>query len=564
MDPCGQVTIGVQGQDITPSANPLFSVLAAAFPVQFRPWNHGNCNGFEALILADQDLGSRLDIATAGLPIFVAPAKPTSPVPSGGAEFRLEKSSALDASLRGLYFKGEAFESAATLPRLAGDDILAFQNTKPMWLRRRTQEADVTIVAWPLPRFDGEEHIYENLQPAKFLRLLPLLQFLRNLTRQADWQSPPMTACLVVDDPNFHSKRYGHLDFRRLVADAREKQFYVSIATVPLDCWWIDRQIRELFRENVPRLSILLHGNNHTYEELARPGSDPERLCLLAEALRRYQRLERLSGMEVCRVMECPHGSLSVAMLEPMARLGFEAALATTAHLLRSNRGTTFPASLGTEPTILERRAVPIIPRIRAEVGWQTEVRLSAFMRQPLILAAHHWDFASQSHLAEEFARIVNGLPNVRWASPTGVARACYQFREIGEVLHLKLGSRTVDVQVPQSVQWLMIHRPWLQGASESELLVVRAQENEFFRAVSSADVVGPIPVQGNAALQVSSSILNGVDCDSVPPPRLRCWPLVRKVMTEIRDRTCLRVNLPRRARHLEKHPQRRGASPRQ
>jgi hypothetical protein len=446
--------------------------------------------------------------------------------------------------LRGHRFKEQEFVPAITLSAIDGDDVLASQDGKPVWLRRRMERSDVTIVTWALPCFGREDHIHEHFQPGKFLNLLPLLQFLRNLTCRRDWQSPPTTACLLVDDPSLHSKTYGYLDFRRLAADAREQRFYVSIATVPLDCWWISRKVTEVFRENAPRVSILLHGNNHTREELARATSDQESLALLAEALRRFQRLQQQPGIEVCRVMECPHGSLSVAMLEPMARLGYEAAFATTAHLLRCNRSTTFPSSLGADRTLLAKNAVPLIPRIRAESGWQTEVRLAAFLRQPLILATHHWDFSKQSGVPYDFARLVNSLPGVHWTSPTGVARACYQFRQVGDVLHLKLGSRSVDVPIPHAVQRVMIHRPWLNGA-ESELLVVSADGAELYRATSSNDVVGPISLQEGAVLRVSSSVLNPAHYISVPSPRLRYWPLARRLMTEVRDHSRLRVHLP-------------------
>jgi len=554
MDISRKCIIGVREDVLAPSAKPLFSALATLLPVEFRPWTNDNCGGLDALILATQDPTSLYGIAAAGLPVFAVPALPSTPTADGRAEFHLEESRTLDACLRGHRFEEQESIPAITLSAVAGDDVLASQNGKPIWLRRRIAEGYVTMAAWSPPCFSPEDHIYEHFQSGKFLRLLPLLHFLRNLTCQADWQSPPATACLLVDDPNLHSKTYGYLDFRRLASDAHEQRFYVSVATVPMDCWWINSQIGELFCENSPRVSVVLHGNDHTYEELAQPASDAENLALLAHALRRWRRLECYPRMEVCRVMECPHGSLSVAMLEPMARLGYEAVFATTAHLLRCNRGATFRASLGAERTLLERKAVPVIPRIRAVAGWQTEVRLAAFLRKPLILATHHWDFAEQSNLSSDFARIVNGLPAVRWASPTGVARACYQFRQVDDVLHLKLGSRLVDVPIPQSVQQVMIHRPWLRGGGESELLVVRAQENETFRAASSADVIGPVSLQGSSTLQVSSSVLNGVDCDSVPQPRLHWWPLVRKVMIEARDRSRLPVHLRRQAGCMVRH----------
>ena len=554
MGVCRHFAIGIRDEGHTLGPNSLFSALAALFPVEFRTWTDGDCHGLDALILSGQEPASLGAVARFGLPVFAALPPSLTQASTRPSEFFLEQSPTLSPSLRGLHFEDEECAAAAALNAVDGDDVVASQRGEAVWLRRRMERADVTMVSWPLPYFGREDHIYENFRSGRFLRLLPLLQFLRNLTGGADWQSPPTPACLLVDDPNLHTNTYGYLDFRWLADESRRCGFYAAIATVPLDCWWLDRETTELFRENAPRISILPHGNNHTWEELAQPASDVESLSLLAQALRRCRRLEQQqAAVELCRVMECPHGSLSVAMLEPMARLGYEAVFASTDHLLRCNQGTDFPASLGAERTLLDGKAVPIVPRIHASAGWQTAVRLAAFLKQPIILAVHHWDFAGQNQVAEEFAHIVNSLPDVNWASPTGVARACYQFREVGDVLHLRLGSRLVDVSIPDGIREVVIHRPWLQRSEESERLVLRAGKEELFRAETSADVVGPIAVPAGFRLQVASALLNAVDCNSVPAPRRRLWPLVRKLMVEIRDRSCVRVPLQQRQSETRK-----------
>lgn len=529
----------------TTPANSLFSALSSVFPVEFRAWSNGDCQDLDALILVGQDAEDIRLAAACGLPVLAFPAGLTSAAQACITEYHLHESSALSASLRGHHFYTQEALPVTQLALTTGDDVIASVSGTPIWLRRREHGANVTLVAWPLPFFSRKDHIYENFQSSNFLRLLPLLQFIRDLIDQTDWQSPPTPACLLVDDPNLHSTTYGHLDFHQLVADAREQKFCVSVATVPLDCWGINRELGQLFRDNTSRFSILLHGNDHTYAELARPRSDNDNLALLAQALRRFQRLQE-ARLKFCRVMEAPHGSLSLAMLEPMARLGYEAVFASTTHLLSWNSGEMFPASLGAKRTLLGKRAATVIPRIRTRAGWESEVRLAAFLRQPIILAAHHWDFAANHHLAEEFAQIVNSLPDVPWASPTGVARACYQFLQIGEVLHIKLDSRLVDVPVPQSAKSVMIHRVWLKGAEEPELLVIRTQDHALFRAVSSADAIGPIPLFGSSRLQISSSLPDATDCNLVPPPPRRYWPFVRKLMVEVRDRSCIPIRPPR------------------
>lgn len=525
----------------------LISALAGIFPIEFRPCGNGDYNRLDALIVTTSEHAKLRRFAALGLPIFSVIDPASSRIQAASARFCLEESHSLDASLQGHRFEEHEPVPIAALAAIAGDEVLAVQDGKPVWLKRRVAQVDVTMVAWPLPHFSARDHFYQHFRASRFIQLLPLLQFFRDLTRQADWGSPPTPACLVVDDPSLYSQTYGHVDFGRVAAEAREQGFHVSIATVPLDSWWINRQVGEVFRKNAPNLSVLIHGNNHTRDELAQPTSEAENLALLAQALRRWRRVEHLPGLEVCRVMECPHGALSVAMLEPMARLGYEAAFATTAHLLRCNTAGTFPSGLGSEKTLLGTKALPLISRIPAEAGWQTEVRLAAFLRKPIILATHHWDFAEGICISRDFAGIVNSLPNVRWASPNEIARTAYQFREENETLHLKLGSRLSNIPITPGARQVMIHRPWLRGATESERLTVWAQGNELLRIRSSEEVVGPIALEGGAALGVSCSVLNRVDCDSVPAPRIRYWPFVRKILVEVRDRSCLHLPIQRR-----------------
>ena len=541
---CRRFAIGVVGESEAPSGLRLFTTLASIFPVDFRSCIESDCDGLDAVVVLGLDPERIRMAASTGLPVFAVAAQPSTAAARKSTRIRFGDDAALSACWRGYCCEVRDSAIGSALEEAVGDVVLAWQDGVPIWTQRRVVGVNVMMAALPLPLFTERDFIHDYLWPSELLHLLPLLQFLRNLTRAEDWQSPPTPACLVVDDPNLHLRTYGYLDFQRLADDAWAQNFFVSIAMVPLDSWWIGREVREIFRQNAPRISILLHGNNHTYEELACPASEAEILSLLSEALRRMERLENEAGMEVCRVMECPHCAIAEDRLEPMAKLGYEAALASTAYFLKFNPDVRFRSELGAEPTLLTEKAVPILPRIQVYADWETDVRLAAFLRQPMFLATHHWDFAHGSHVVQDFAEIVNSLPDVCWASPKGAARACYQFRQVGDVLHIKLGSRLVDVAVGRGMRKVVVHRPWLHGKDESELMVLRGESKELFRAVSSAAVIGPISLDESTVLELSSSLLDKVDSNSVSAPPRRYWPLVRRFMAEVRDRSLLGVYL--------------------
>jgi hypothetical protein len=189
MDVCKQFTVGVSREALGPPANPLFTALASLFPVTFRPLTNGDCHGVDALILTGLDQGGIRRAARAGLPVLAVPGPPSTPSSNGTAEFCLGKGPALSACLRGHHFEERESLPAATIPTNAGDVVLASRDGEPIWLRRSVEGADVTLVRWPLPRFAPRDHIYENFQSSRFLRLLPLLQFIRDL--KVDYQSVP-------------------------------------------------------------------------------------------------------------------------------------------------------------------------------------------------------------------------------------------------------------------------------------------------------------------------------------------------------------------------------------
>ena len=97
-------------------------------------------------------------------------------------------------------------------------------------------------------------------------------------------------------------------------------------ATVPLDTWFTHPQVAKLFKRQERRISLSIHGNDHIREELARTYTEQQRTALLKQSISRIERLERKTGLRVCRVMVPPHGACSAEMLGAIGNNGFEAA----------------------------------------------------------------------------------------------------------------------------------------------------------------------------------------------------------------------------------------------
>jgi hypothetical protein len=229
------------------------------------------------------------------------------------------------------------------------EQIVASKGGMILWTHRPAshEEGEIDFVAIPPPVLKENQYLCEFISGTSFLQLLPLMVFLRRLGEPHGWDAPPSRACVVFDDPNLKWTNYGCLDFEQLARHAIEWNYHASIATVPIDGWWVNKRASSLFRQQTTKLSLAIHGNNHTSFELARRTGNSQLVAGLAQALRRIDKFERRHGLEVCRVLEPPHGAIAAGMFDSLVGLGYEAALVTILQFLRHNTERKFAGAIG-------------------------------------------------------------------------------------------------------------------------------------------------------------------------------------------------------------------------
>jgi hypothetical protein len=426
------------------------------------------------------------------------------------------------------------------LPALSvkpGDEVLACLGGSPILINRPVGATDCQITTAPLPLLAQNELLFQHLSEARFLRLLPLINFLRRTVRDIGWQDAPLQTCFIFDDPSLYWPSYGFLDYRRLAELASRHGLFISVATIPLDTWWVNRTVAATFRSSSPRLSVIMHGNNHTALEMLAEKGGVGHLENAAQAMSRIERLEQ-HGLAGFKIMEAPHGAISREMMRHLMALGYEAVLCTAGLLVEHNPDVAWPATLGMDRAdFLSGGGLPAISRIKMSAYWKNEVILAALLRKPFVIAGHHWDAADGFKLLEEISKTVNGLRCLTWGSPQDIARNNYKHMRNGESLSLKLYGRHIRVCPPEGVKYLFVHRPWLQPGNETECLVVAQTGVEIFRG-NGEGVVGPIPVGAGGVLDISSRPKSQIDFRTVKTPRIEGWPVVRKILMEMRDRS--------------------------
>lgn len=534
-------SIGVLPSSALHRRRRLFGALEQAFPVSFTACELdklGDADGILALSDAHSAGGLERLLRARGLPTLIACEAGAEVERSGGRPERsaivqvgLSAAGELARPLRGRTLPEIGPAPCALAPQGTGH-ALAAVGGRPVWWRADRGRAPLWLSAYAPDELAADEALRDRLCSGRFLAMSALVHLLWHVCG-LDVTERELRACFVVDDPNLHRCSYGYLRYRELAAHATAHGYHIAFAMVPLDARWASRRAAALFKANPDALSLLMHGNDHISREL---GCRKERQmeATLAEALRRVAAFERRTGVPVSRVMAPPHEVCSQAALTAMSRLGFDATCISRPYPWKDR-----PHSWEFSPLIKWRAAdmvaggFPILPRHAIERPWD-ELLFAALLGQPLILFAHHWDFADGLDVLARAAEHVNGLGSVRWGSMSRLAADGFSARRANGALVVELSARAATIAIPPETESVQLLVP------------------DLFRELrpSIAYGAGRIPLSPTAGgwasepLRLPAGPLKlrlepeaPLDPASMRRPGPRPWPPARRLLVEGRDR---------------------------
>jgi hypothetical protein len=508
-------TVGVFPADDLKRRRRLFSTLSRLFEVEFAGRRPAEGAGLDGAIVFD-DRGLARELAAAGVRTIALRGvdhdhhRPRSPI-------RFAPDSWVDARLRGRALDEGGAGSVRPLADEGGMSVLASGSTGPVWAAHKELPAPLQESASGPDELADGEPLKARLEAGRFLSLVPLVHFLRSLD-QPGWSFPPVRASFIFDDVNLHWPSYGYLRCRQLAAHAADKGYRAAIALIPIDAWFAHRAAVACFAHDSP-LSLLVHGCNHTKEELSQAMTADEALGVAAQAVRRIAGFEAKSGLAVSRLMSPPHGSVSETMMAALLRTGFEAICYW---------GPSAPAdqsTVGWNPADVDMGGgLPGLHRVSLDASVD-ELALRAFLGQPLLLSGHHTDLARGLDVLADAAERVEGLGPVRWMSPEALARSTLLARTEGSLLRIMSFARRVRLDVPAGVDRVRMEWP-APGAR-----------------------VGPMTLEVEPGTTVEIAFPNEtVDPRAVDRAGWRPWPVLRRCLTEGRDRVLPLVRPPRTA----------------
>jgi hypothetical protein len=445
---------------------------------------------------------------------------------------RFADSCELDPMLRGRTIRHHSLPGLSAVRTHTGDQVLAYCADRPVWVFRR---GIGHILSLSLPGADGERKPFDFLNGYNFLQLLPLVHFLRQVSAGLGWGQPALRACFIFDDPNLHWPSYGFLSYGELVQQAKTDRFHVAFATVPVDAWGSQSRTVRLFKENPAHLSLLIHGNNHTREELGRIRTHGDALRLLGQALRRVERLERITGVHVDRVVVPPHEALADAVVLPMLTLGLEGVSLTPWSLRDWNPNRQWPSTFGLQLAEITDGGFPALARYDLSESCEGPILIASFLGIPIVLCGHHTSVASGLDILARAARVVNSLGDVQWCSTEAMLRSNYLYRREDCTLWIRPYSCHLEVSIPDGVRILSI-----ADLQESDG-VRESTRNWLCKRLSAQGTRTEAGTSFNVApgetVRLISPDLGTVYHQDIEMPEFSAWAVSRRALCEVRDR---------------------------
>ena len=198
---------------------------------------------------------------------------------------------------------------AAVAPGSGDIDPLISSERGCIFLRRRGKP-QVFVSMTSALEAESAGRLQNEFRPSRFACLLPLMMFARMALGDAGWRTPKLHATFMIDDPNLRFMRYGFMDYRSLVAAARDRDLHFTIAMIPLDYKKTSRRVARFVADNRRHVSLVPHGVEHLKREFAREVTIEEAVAALSEALRRMRTHEEATGVSFPRAMTFPHGAV--------------------------------------------------------------------------------------------------------------------------------------------------------------------------------------------------------------------------------------------------------------
>lgn len=366
-----------------------------------------------------------------------------------------------------------------------------------------------------------------------FIAAVPVVMYVKWAFAGICWEPPRTSACLVIDDPVL-KPRYGFLNFQNLVRLMNRVNFSTSVAFIPWNWNRSSGDTVQLFRENSRRLSISIHGCDHTGGEFG--GRNAGRVAWKSrEAMQRMTRHQSKTGLPYDAVMVFPQGVFSETAMSVLKHEEFIGVVNTE---VISVDDPLRPVRIADcwSPAVMNYSDCAIFTRRYPWHGLEN-FAFDILLGKSCIAVVHHNDCYDDCRHLGEFIGQLNGL-NVRlvWGNLGDVVRHSYRWRELAPgVVDVEMFGREILLENPAPEKKLF--RVAKQESMPAVVQEVRAGErslpwNSDGSRVAFELELGPGEIK-TVSIRFSPAAINGFKGENL---KYRVKTMLRRYLCEVRD----------------------------
>lgn len=270
-----------------------------------------------------------------------------------------------------------------------------------------------------------------------FSQLIPPMMFLKYVFGNKCWHNSNRYACLIIDDPLL-KKRYGFLDYEKLLKCMDKNNFSSSVAFIPWNYKRTDKNVAELFKSQPQKFSICVHGSDHTKGEFGI--RDANRLnAKIKSATTKMIAHEKATGVTFDNVMVFPQGKFSKESMTVLKHNNYMAAVNTEIFPTESSQTDHLTMTNYLDLAIMNYECFPLF--VRKYPDDIIDFVFSMFLGKPIFIVIHHDYLKDGYKKLTEFISTLNTIRNdIQWSSLGDIIQNSYLQREVSEEeLHIKI-----------------------------------------------------------------------------------------------------------------------------
>lgn len=402
----------------------------------------------------------------------------------------------------------------------------------PIWLRLERNGCKIFLLACSAVA-DLQEEVSGNIDVGTyFSRLLPAAMFLRTAFAGRCWHNKHRFANFIIDDPPL-KRSYGYLNYRHLVSTMDRVGFASTIAFIPWNYKRSDTEVTQLFRDRPDRLSLCVHGCDHTTAEFSCTD-----LALLNSrvhvASARMNSLNQRSGIPYSKVMVFPQGRFSVEALTALKANNYLAAVNSSAEPASST--AEIPVTLGDflDVAISKRAGFPLYLRRYPDAVQQFAFDL--FFGKPLLMVEHHAYLKDGGERLAEFVANINSLEKLHWTALQEMITRSYLQREVSKnvtACRLYTSHQIIENQAQNERSFILTKHE--AGDVPIESVTINGQSTAFEVRGSELEFTIRVPARSSATVNIAyNNRLPAQPPGYSSASRVRIW--TRRILSELRD----------------------------